>query len=151
MKKSIICLFFCMFVFFLSAQSGIFGLSFQDKYGVAVKKLTDLGFVEVSKDYDVVTFENSKMPYLRDVIIYYCHEEEMMAGWSANFITDSERKYALEMNKILNELHGEYHETSEMGDEYYWLFDEYRMLVVYMKDSDTMSMLYMDTLYDEYF
>jgi len=115
----------------LSAQTGLFGISFGQSRAEAQKMLTQSGFiVDESKD-DEISFSNPKIEGLTDLSVEF-DSEGGVSGWEIKYDLKDHPKLADEISDQLTDLHGIAPWWDEYWEEWVWELENDMAIYVYM-------------------
>jgi hypothetical protein len=154
MKKSILMAMFCMLlaVLFaqtdLPAQTGLFGLSFEQDMGAAHKALLAKGFKENERAETAVTYTNAKIPELISLEVRNLNDDGSVSGWTAKYSQKDNLELESKLKKELVFLHDQQPYYDDYFDEWVWELDNDNAIYFsYNVEDSTLIINY--TVYDD--
>ncbi len=132
----------------LFAQTGMFGISFNQSFTDAQKVLKDKGFVETEKVIGKAVYTNSKIKGLESVRLNLDGETNVVTGWVIKYSAKGDKAFIDKLTKDLTDLH----KVNPFYDDYYgedvWELENGKAVYVAIdSNDDIVSMEY--TEFDE--
>jgi len=152
MRKFILVFVIGIFCLGLFAQKGMFDIAFDQDMKEVHKILTDNGFVETWRNEKEVTYNNPKIPDLKQLKVKDTDIKGKVSSWSIQYDIDSESEIPDKIREELDELYGTSFYDSYF-DEWVWEIDmDYAIYYYFNEEKNVLTILYdindLDYYYD---
>lgn len=113
-----------LLAFSLSAQKGLFDLSFGDSREAAVANLVSKGF---TKGYDSGSTTTMNLPdadYIESVELYFGEKNSTLVSWVVTYKPQEDEDIEeIALNAVIS-WHGEEYDYNDVDEEWFWSLDE---------------------------
>jgi len=150
--KFILIIALCLIAVSLGAQSGLFGLRFNESYTEAEKSLLDNGLVRKAQDRYTVDFEPKTKDKIVGLTVYRHPESNKLIGWLIAYPPTRDPAATHPVVKELISLHGVEFDFRKSANIYSWSVDEGKVVMSYPHTrAGVYCVLYMDPAYEALF
>jgi hypothetical protein len=141
----------CVAAVGLAAQTGLFGISFEDPLAKADSLLSENGFVAREIEGSMVKYYSDVNPLIDAVIVFVDQPTERVVGWFVKYSSNNTEEQDHYVVDRLSAMHGESNYYDKETQQLIWAFSSKRSLHVVYVDPKSLTVLYRDSDYEELF
>lgn len=144
MKHILMIMILCAAATGLSAQTGLFGISYGDHLSIADSLLAENGFVAGEIEGSWVKYYSDVNPMIDAVVLFVEPSSEIVVGWFVKYSsknTEEQDRYVIDR---LSAMHGESDHYDEETQQLIWFFSATRSLHVVYVEPKSLTVLYRD-------
>lgn len=151
MKKYLFLLALVAISISLSAQQGLFGISYDEPLLEANAKLTQFRFETAELEGNMVKYYTKDHPRIEAVILFVHPDTDRVVGWFVkHWASNSEEESGIVIG-TMKALHGEPAMYDKDTDQLIWIFSVDRSAHALFVGDDSLCVLYTDSRYNELF
>ena len=155
MIKRILILVLCLAAYTLSAQTGLFDLTYGESISSSKDKMEANSFTMIDQRDSVVEYvpdsESPSYKYVDGIILIVVPQTQKLAGWFIKYNGENSTDVDKVVLDALVEMHGDDSEYDEDTDQLMWMLGGTRSLHVMYTMETSLSVLYFDSKHEQLF
>jgi len=151
MKRLAILLILIAGCFALSAQTGLFNLSYALPIEEADSLLTQIDFYTPNFNDNLVRYYPKTSSYVEAILVFVEPKTRRMVGWFIKYSPDNSEEDDAYILQTLQELHGKTNQYDEETQQLIWFLSTTRSVHIMYADDNSLTVLYYDAHFPELF
>jgi len=151
MKRLAILLILIVGCFALSAQTGLFNLSYALPIEEADSLLTQIDFYTPNFNDNLVRYYPKTSSYVEAILVFVEPKTRRMVGWFIKYSPDNSEEDDAYILQTLQELHGKTNQYDEETQQLIWFLSTTRSVHIMYADDNSLTVLYYDAHFPELF
>ena len=151
MKKILLIALLAVTAAMLSAQSGLFGISYDDDLNTADSLMSQQGFVAGEVEGNMVKYYSDYNKLVDSVVLFVDPSAEAVAGWFVMYSKENTKEQDDYVITRLHDLHGEGVQYNAEHEQFIWPLTDTRMVQLQYVGSGNLCVLYYDSAYPTIF
>jgi hypothetical protein len=144
MKKIYIAVLFMLAAAALSAQTGLFGISYGDTLNKADSLMSQQGFVAREIEGSMVKYSSDYNKLVDAVALFVDPETEIVAGWFVTYSKENTKEQDSYILDQLHRMHGEAVLADRENERLSWIFSDTRSVTCAYSSSGNLCVYYHD-------
>lgn len=148
MKKTLLILSFVILAVSIYAQTGLWGIAFDQKIADTKAALKKAGFSIATESETYINATNKSITILKEMNIYFNKETKQVSSWSIYFDRSKATDARDQVMKLVESTNGEYSFYDDEYDEYVWELENGNA-IYFSPNSENLTVSY--DIFDDYY
>lgn len=150
MKKLLLLITFAALTLGIFAQTGIWGLAYNQSIDDARSIMKSKGFTISEENDTMISYTNPTMPSVEKVTLKKTGTGEKLRSWIIDYKGNNESTLKQTVFDELNKIHGDISYFDDYWEEWVWELENDMAIYVYISSDGIISVEYTEFYYDDY-